>query len=468
MQVIVKILSSKFPFDEDRRGANDFPPRKPAMPTRLIWKLIPLAFIGFSAMADEPVSFVAKIAPLLKTQCLGCHDAELAEADYRLDTYQHLMKRGDGTAAVIAEQPDGSKLYQVLVHEDEDLRMPAQSDPLPEASIDLIRQWIEQGAAFDGRAEDQPLTELLPEINHPLAPEKYPAPIPLSALAFHPDQKELLVGGYHEITQWNLNGELTRRISNQGERTYSIDLHPTTSYMVSASGTPGVIGEVRVFDLSTGKAATVLIKTDEVIMDARYSPDGKTIAVAMPDGSTRLLDSETGKEKAELLGHSDQVLAVTWHPDGQRIATASRDHTAKIFDCQSGSSVATFTGHTRSVNDVAFLNGDEAVSVSDDGKAQLWNTRNGKRIREIANNRTPLLSVAVSPNKFSISGALATQWFKKNGNQPTERFTDTDAWTTTTVFDAIGNTFVSGTQTGEVIVREDEKEPTRFEAIPGR
>jgi len=43
-----------------------------------------------------------------------------------------------------------------------------------------------------------------------------------------------------------------------------------------------------------------------------------------------------------------------------------------------------------------------------------------------------------------------------------------DAWTTITVFDVIGNTFVSGTQTGEVIVREDEKEPTRFDAIPGR
>ena len=445
-----------------------FHPRTSVMPTHLIWKLIPLVLIGSSAMADETISFVAKIAPLLKSQCLGCHDAELAEADYRIDTYQHLMKRGDGSAAVIAEHPDKSKLYQVLVHEDEDLRMPAESDPLPDTSINLIRQWTEQGAVFDGSAEDQPLTELLPEINHPPAPETYPAAIPLSALAFHPEQNQLLVGGYHEITQWKLNGELTRRISNQGERTYSIDLHPTAANLVSASGTPGVIGEVRVFDLSTGKAAGVLIKTDEVIMDARYSPDGKTIAVAMPDGSTRLLDSETGEEKAELLGHSDQVLAVTWHPDGQRIATASRDHTAKIFDCQSGSSVATFTGHTKPVNDVAFLNGDEAVSVSDDGKAQLWNTRNGKRIREIANNKTPLLSVALSPKKFSISGALATQWFKRDGNQPMERFTDTDAWTTITVFDAIGNTFVSGTQTGEVIVREAEKDPTRFDAIPGR
>ena len=174
-----------------------FHPRTSVMPTHLIWKLIPLVLLGSSAMADETISFVAKIAPLLKSQCLGCHDAELAEADYRIDTYQHLMKRGDGSAAVIGEHPDKSKLYQVLVHEDEDLRMPAESDPLPDTSINLIRQWIEQGAAFDGSAEDQPLTELLPEINHPPAPEKYPAAIPLSALAFHPEQNQLLVGGYH-------------------------------------------------------------------------------------------------------------------------------------------------------------------------------------------------------------------------------------------------------------------------------
>jgi WD40 repeat protein len=442
------------------------------MPARLYWLFISFVFTGLPvrspATADDAISFVKSVAPLLQSKCVTCHDAELAEADYRLDTYKHLIRLDDGSPAVIGEQPDKSKLFQVLIHEDENLRMPSESDPLPDASIKLIRQWIQEGAAFDGESQDQQLSTLLPTKKHPQPPGKYPAAIPLSAMAFHPSQSQLLVSGYHEITIWNLNGELVQRITDQGERTYSLDLHPRLPQLLTASGTPGIIGEVRTFDLSTGKLTSVLVTTDEVIMDARYSPDGKTIAVAMPDGSTRLIDSETGKGKMELLGHSDQVSSLSWNSDGQRLATASRDHTAKVFDCQSGSSVATFTGHTKPVNDVAFLNSDQAVSVSNDGTAQIWNVRDGKRIREMARNKTPILTIAIAPKKIAISGALATQWFKRDGSQPIEQFNDSDAWTTITAFDETGATFASGTQSGEVVVRKSESEPTRFDAIPGR
>ena len=369
---------------------------------------------------------------------------------------------------MIAEKPDKSKLFQVLIHEDENSRMPSESDPLPDTSINLIRNWIQQGAAFDGASEDQLLSSLLPKTEHPQPPKNYPAAIPLSAIAFHPSQSQLLVSGYHEITIWNLKGELVNRITNQGERTYAIDIHPTLPHVLTASGTPGVTGEVRIFNLSTGALASVLATADEVIMDARYSPDGNTIAVAMPDGSTRLIDSKTGSEKRQLLGHSDQVCSVSWHADGKRLATASRDHTAKIFDCQNGVSVATFTGHTKSVNDVAFVNHDQAVSVSDDGTAQLWNADNGKRMREMARNKTPILTLSIAPEKIAVSGALETQWFKRDGRQSIKRFTDSDAWTTITVFDSSGEIFAAGTQSGEIVVRQKEQEPIRFNAIPGR
>jgi len=435
---------------------------------QLHWIVVFLSCFGLQVNADEAVSFVTSIAPLLQKQCVTCHDAELAEADYRLDTYQHLMRLGDDSAAVIGRQPGKSKLFQVLIHEDENLRMPSDSDPLPDTSINLIKTWIQQGAAFDGASQDQPLSSLLPPRKHPLPPTKYPAAIPLSALAFHPSRSQLLVGGYHEITIWNLKGELVNRIANQGERTYSIDPHPTLPRVLTASGTPGIVGEVRIFDLSTGKLASVLTTADEVIMDARYSPDGKSIAVAMPDGSTHLIDSETGTRKMELRGHSDQVLSVFWHPDGKRLATASRDHTGKIFDCQSGASVATFTGHTKPVNDVAFLNNDHAISVSDDGTAQLWNVRDGKRIRELTRNKTPILTLALAPEKVAVSGALDTQWFERNGSKPIERFNDSNAWTTITAFDSSGETFASGTQSGGIVVRQHDSEPVRFDALPGR
>jgi WD40 repeat protein len=130
--------------------------------------------------------------------------------------------------------------------------------------------------------------------------------------------------------------------------------------------------------------------------------------------------------------------------------------------------VATFTGHTKPVNDVAFLNNDHAISVSDDGTAQLWNVRDGKRIRELTRNKTPILTLALAPEKVAVSGALDTQWFERNGSKPIERFNDSNAWTTITAFDSSGETFASGTQSGGIVVRQHDSEPVRFDALPGR
>jgi cytochrome c553 len=38
-----------------------------------------------------PVSFRSEIAPLLLAQCQGCHGAEKAKGDYRVDSYTELM-----------------------------------------------------------------------------------------------------------------------------------------------------------------------------------------------------------------------------------------------------------------------------------------------------------------------------------------------------------------------------------------
>ena len=59
---------------------------------RLRWTFVLLTSFALKVNADDAVSFVANVAPLLQKNCVTCHDAELAEADYRLDTYQHLMR----------------------------------------------------------------------------------------------------------------------------------------------------------------------------------------------------------------------------------------------------------------------------------------------------------------------------------------------------------------------------------------
>ncbi len=107
-----------------------------------------------------PVTWDADIDPLLNSSaahCLNCHNpggiGDQATG-YKLDTYANaLAQDGSGQAQVIPGDADASPLIwrlegvtntgsQVLV------RMPLDGAPnfLPQTTIDVFRQWIDEGA----------------------------------------------------------------------------------------------------------------------------------------------------------------------------------------------------------------------------------------------------------------------------------------------------------------------------------
>ena len=413
------------------------------------------------------ISFSNEIAPVLQQRCVPCHGPKLAESGYRVDSYRALQaEMTSGEQAIVPDAPEMSELFQRLVHEDSDLRMPAEADALDSMEIELIREWIEQGAVFDGHSPDQILISLIPGVRHPAPPAKYPAPLPISAIAFDPAMNNIFVSGYHEITAWSLSGDLIRRFSNQGQRTYSIDLDPGGKQFLASGGTPGVIGEVRVFDQESGQVLAILARADEVILDARYSPDGTQVAVAMPDGSVQLYDTKTNQEQLTLLGHSDQVTSLTWHPDGQRIGTTSRDKAAKVFDAKTGKSISTFAGHTDCVNSLAFLDGDDVITVSDDGKASVWSANDGRRRREAVSGKDPWLDVARHEKVYVVSGADRLIVFEIGSNRKISELASEGDWMTVVAKEGSNNAKVIGLHSGNVITQNAENEVTRFSVQP--
>ena len=100
--------------------------------------------------AEDSVSFSEQIAPILQAQCVACHGPKKAESNYRVDTFAAAMKAANDEMPVVANDLDASLLFQRLVTTDSDLRMPAESDALSDEQIELFRQWIREGAKFDG------------------------------------------------------------------------------------------------------------------------------------------------------------------------------------------------------------------------------------------------------------------------------------------------------------------------------
>jgi len=108
-------------------------------------------------LADQPTSpkidFSREILPILSDACFQCHgpDTKSRKADLRLDVEESSKRMSDAGIPIIDPgSPDHSDLILRLITKDpDDLMPPPELDrPLEQAQIELIREWISQGARW--------------------------------------------------------------------------------------------------------------------------------------------------------------------------------------------------------------------------------------------------------------------------------------------------------------------------------
>ncbi len=116
--------------------------------------IITLTLLISSVVQAQTVEFKRDIQPILENRCWDCHSADAQEGDLRLDQRLGMLRGGgSGIAAIVPGKPDQSYLLDVISHRDPDLKMPPESDRIPEKEIDLLTQWIKQGAIWPGQEE---------------------------------------------------------------------------------------------------------------------------------------------------------------------------------------------------------------------------------------------------------------------------------------------------------------------------
>lgn len=95
----------------------------------------------------DVIYFDQDILPLLQSNCAfsGCHDAASAQDGVILESYETVIQ----TADVEAFNLNDSEIYEVLVDNDLDDRMPPAPTPaLSQSQINIIANWILQGAEY--------------------------------------------------------------------------------------------------------------------------------------------------------------------------------------------------------------------------------------------------------------------------------------------------------------------------------
>ena len=106
--------------------------------------------------AEAAIDFEKDIQPILEENCWHCHGEDEQESGLRLDKRAMMLRGGDyGLPTLVPGHPEKSYLMEVVEHRDPDMAMPTDGDKLPEQQIDLLRQWIIEGAEWPGQMNDE-------------------------------------------------------------------------------------------------------------------------------------------------------------------------------------------------------------------------------------------------------------------------------------------------------------------------
>lgn len=122
--------------------------------------LLALAVLGATNVRAAPVDFEKQIVPVLREKCFLCHSRELKrpKSGLRLDERSSLQAFESKQALIVPGKPEQSGLYVrvSLPHDDQDRMPPAgEKKPLTTPQLELIRNWILEGASFGRWTKDE-------------------------------------------------------------------------------------------------------------------------------------------------------------------------------------------------------------------------------------------------------------------------------------------------------------------------
>ena len=115
-----------------------------------------LAGLGVTTGAAEDTQFFkSAVEPVLRKNCLGCHNSRIRMSGLALDTKAGVLAGGKRGTAVVPGNSETSALYRAITHSG-DIRMPP-TGPMPANDIAVLKQWIESGLPWDGSTVSGPV-----------------------------------------------------------------------------------------------------------------------------------------------------------------------------------------------------------------------------------------------------------------------------------------------------------------------
>ena len=333
--------------------------------------------------ADAP-SYRRDIAPILAKHCTICHnepslDDPETSGGLALDSFERVIGK-KGKAILRAGKSAESEILRRLTTADVKNRMPKDEAPLSKVEIDVVRRWID-GGALNGDAPTEatyrrrepgrhaPLHELVVKLDATIPAKAFGQPAagvlslaaPLQPLAVmtavtvSADGSHLASASHRRVVVWNLKtGSVERQFTDPVGAVNGLAFSPNGKTLFLAGGEAGLRGELRVYDLNSGKLDFEVGLSSEVLTGLAVHPDGDRVALCGMDRLVRVYSTRKKAEAWSFRGHSDFVWGVAFSRDGRKLASFSKDKSVKIWDAETGKVEKTLTSHKDEVLAAAF------------------------------------------------------------------------------------------------------------------
>ncbi len=220
----------------------------------------------------------------------------------------------------------------------------------------------------------------------------------IDALKYSPDGKMIASrGGDNNVCLWDANtGEFLRIFrDNTGDSSIDFSRDSKTLAIVSYDGT------IWLWNTHTGEQLKI-IKWDTKLKYVQYSPDGKTYACYDDDGTMLLFNAKTGEllRTLKMPGHRQSVMDFRYSPDGRTLAVSS-GYEIYFWDVPTGELQKTITGYADVVSTVIYSPNEETL-VSLDDILRIWDLGTQKLLKTLS-LESSIRRIAYSPDGETLA-----------------------------------------------------------------